>query len=225
MKKVLSITFALVICLGLCACGKNTDIPKVSENTTESITTAEVTVETMTETTVETTETIEAMPMGEKVSGTNFEITVKSIEFANLLGKDNTTRLFERDVVYDNPGEGKVFAIIKFDYTNLAKQTVDMVRDIKFTISYKDGYEFVSFEEEKAYIFEDDLNGVYRRCRFDSGYLMELSPLTSASFFIAIPVAEIVSTDIVSTLNIKVDFGPNIKGNASIIETIYINVQ
>ena len=168
----------------------------------------------------------ESKALGEKYEGENFEITIKNVSFDNVLNKNNTTRVFERDVGQDKPGDGKIYMIINFDYTNLAKTAVDMVRDVKFTVIYKDSYEFVSFEEDKAYIFEDDINGVFRSCRLDTGgYLMELSPLTSDSFVIAIPVAEIVNTDTNSSLEIKVDYGKNIKGGASIVETAYFNVD
>ena len=217
MKKLISLLLALVLCLSLCACGA-----KPAEDT-------EPTLETTITTDPETepaTEPMNVASLNEKYSGDNFEITVKSIEFAELLGKDNTTRVFERDVSWDEPGDGKVFSIIKFDYTNLAKQEVDMVRDVKITVDYKDGYEFASFEENKAYIFEDDINGVFRQCCLDTGgYVMTLSPLTSGSFFIAIPVSEMVSTDTESPIQIKVDYGTNIKGGASIYETVYIKVQ
>lgn len=206
MKKTISLLLALALCLSLCACGGN-GTPEAPETT-------------------EATEATSTVSMGEKLTGDNMEITVKSVDFAELLGKDNTTRVFERDVSWDNPGDGKVYAIIKFDYTNLAKQEVDMVRDVKITVVYKDGYEFASFDEEKAYIFEDDINGVFRQCCLDTGgYVMELSPLTSGSFFIAIPVAEMVSTDTKSPIQIKVDYGANIKGGAPISETVYIKVQ
>lgn len=117
MKQTISLLLALALCLSLCACGGGSGTPE----------------------TTEATEAINMVSMGEKLTGGNMEITVKGIEFAELLGKDNTTRVFERDVSWDNPGEGKVYAIIKFDYTNLAKQEVDMVRDVKITIVYKDG--------------------------------------------------------------------------------------
>lgn len=218
MKKAISLLLALVLCLSLCACGgSNTDTPETTQAPTTEVT------ETPTEA---PTEAINAVNVGEKLVGDNLEITVKSIEFADLLGKDNTTRVFERDVSWDDPGDGKVYAIIKFDYTNLAKQEVDMVRDVKITVVYRDGYEFASFDETKAYIFEDDINGVFRQCCLDTGgYVMKLSPLTSGSFFIAIPVAEMVSTDTESPIQIKVDYGTNIKGGASVSETVYINVQ
>lgn len=168
----------------------------------------------------------ESVPVGEKYAGENLEITIKSTEFAEFLDSDNTTRMFERDVSWENAGDGKVFMIIKFDFTNLSKQVADMPRDLKMTVQYKDGYEFSSFDEEKAYLFEDDINGVFRKCCLDSGgYVMELSPLTSGSYFIAIPVAEIVSTDTDSPLYIQVDFGENIKGGASVEETALYQVQ
>ena len=216
MKKTISLLLALVLCLSLCACGGESNTPETTEATQAPTT----------EATEAPTEATNSVSVGEKLTGDNLEITVKSVEFADLLGKDNTTRVFERDVSWDNPGDGKVYAIIKFDYTNLAKQEVDMVRDVKITVVYKDGYEFVSFDETKAYIFEDDINGVFRQCCLDTGgYVMELSPLTNGSFFIAIPVAEMVSTDTESPIQIKVDYGKNIKGGASISETVYIKVQ
>lgn len=217
MKKIISLLLALVLCLSLCACGGDTTAETPETEATQPATT---------EVTEPPTEAINVVALGEKVSGENLEITIKSFEFAEYLGKDNTTRVFERDVSWDKPGDGKVFSIFKFDYTNLAKEEVDMVRDVKFTVDYKDGYEFASFDESKAYIFEDDINGVFRQCCLDSGgYVMNLSPLTSGSFFIAIPVAEIVSTDTESPIQIKVDYGTNIKGGASISETVYIKVQ
>lgn len=217
MKKTISLLLALVLCLSLCACGGGAAAETPTTEATQPATT---------EATEPPTEAVSIAAMGEKLSGDNLEITVKSLEFAELLGKDNTTRVFERDVSWDKPGDGKVFSIIKFDYTNLAKEEVDMVRDVKITVDYKDGYEFVSFDESKAYIFEDDINGVFRQCCLDTGgYVMNLSPLTSGSFFIAIPVAEIVSTDTEAPIKIKVDYGTNIKGGASIVETVYIKVQ
>ena len=54
---------------------------------------------------------------------------------------------------------------------------------------------------------------------------MALSPLTSGSFFVAIPVAEVVSTDAESPISVRFDYGENIKGGASISETVYIKVQ
>ena len=77
----------------------------------------------------------------------------------------------------------------------------------------------------KAYIYEDDINGSFYQCMMDSGYLMELSPLTSGSYFIAIPVAEIVSTDTVSPIKIKFEYAPFIKGGKEAYQTTYIKVQ
>ena len=226
MKKALSLILALVMCLSLCACGGGNDPADTPATEETKSSTTEATAAPTEAVTTTPTETTNMVALGEKLTGDNIEITVKSIEFAALLGKDNTTRVFERDVSWDKPGDGKVYTIIKFEYTNLAKQEVDMVRDVKITVVYKDGYEFASFDEKKAYIFEDNINGVFRQCCLDTGgYVMELSPLTSGSFFIAIPVAEMVSTDTESPIQIKVDYGTNIKGGASVSETVYINVQ
>ena len=211
MKKTISLLLALVMCLSLCACG-STSNPTVETNAP-------------TETTQSPTEPNNTVVVGEKYAGENLEIIVNSVEFADLLGKDNTTRVFERDESWNSPGDGKVYMIVKFDYTSLAKQDTDMTRDIELTVVYKDGYEFASFEEDEAYIFEDDINGVFRQCILDSGYKMTLSPLTNGSYFIAIPVAEMVSTDSSSSIQIKIEYGPNIKGGASVAETIWINVQ
>lgn len=168
----------------------------------------------------------ELMNLGETAKGQSFEITVKEYEFVEFLGKDNTTRLFARDVSWDDAGDGKVFMVVKFDYMNLDKQEIDMVRDVCVTVNYKDGYEFASHNEEKAYLFEDDINGVFRRCSLDiGGYVMEQSPLTSGSFFIAIPVAEIVSTDTESAINVRFDYGDNIKGGASISESVSFRIR
>lgn len=168
----------------------------------------------------------ELINMGETAKTELFEITAKEYTFAELLGKDNTTKVFTRDVSWDDAGDGKVFMIVKFDYLNLDKREVDLVRDLCITVSYKDGFEFASFEEDKGYLFEDDINGVFRRTCLDSGgYVMALSPLTSGSFFVAIPVAEVVSTDAESPISVRFDYGENIKGGASISETVYIKVQ
>lgn len=168
----------------------------------------------------------ELINMGETAKSDFFEITVKEYEFVELLGNDNTTRLFARDVSWDNAGDGKVFMIVKFDYMNLDKQEIDMVRDVCVTVNYKDGYEFASFDEEKAYLFEDDINGVFRRCSLDiGGYVMELSPLTSGSFFVAVPVAEIVSADTESAITVRFDYGDNIKGGAPVSESISFKIQ
>lgn len=164
--------------------------------------------------------------LNETAKGKFFEVTAKEYEFAELLGEDNTTGLFLRDIGWSNAGDGKVFMIIKFDYTNLAKQEVDMVRDMQVSVLYRDGYEFNSFKEENAYIFEDDINGAFRKCWLDAGgYVMEMSPLSSGSFFVAIPVAEMVSTDTESSIQIRFDYGKNIKGGGELSETIFIDVQ
>ena len=229
MKKTISLLLVLVLCLSLCGCGaekmsKTTEAPAVETFIIKM--TEEPAIETfMIETTELPTDTDTTYSVGEKICGENFELTVKSVEFTDYLEKDNTTRYFQRDVGWEKPEDGKVYTIIKFDYTNLAKRETNMVRDVKFTVIYKDGYEYASFNEEKAYLFEDDINGVFRSCWYDGGYVMDLSPLTGDSYFIAIPVAEIVSKDAESPIQIRVDYGKNIMGGESISETVYIQVR
>lgn len=168
----------------------------------------------------------ELVSIGETAKTELFEITVTEYEFADLLGKDNTTRLFARDISWDDPGDEKVFMIIKFDYVNLDKRAIDMVYDLCVTVDYKDGYEYASFTEDKAYIFEDDTNGVFRRCSLDTGgYAMELSPLTSDSYFVAIPVAKVVSTDTESTIIVRFDYGENIKGGVPVSESVCFKIR
>lgn len=138
--------------------------------------------------------------VGEKASCDTFEVTLKDYEFTERLGSSNTTKLFERDVVWDAPDDkDMVYILFHFDYTNLSKETINMYWDSNVTIDYNNGYLYKTADATGAYIFEDDINGVYSKYRIVGlggiNYKMDLSPLQSGKYFSAIPVPKRVSED------------------------------
>lgn len=149
----------------------------------------------------------ESCRVGEKGKGALAEISMTKYDFAKIIGKENTTRLFVNDVHYESAPDGMVYMLIYFDLSSLAKEQINVPFDVNITVDYNNGYLFKSLDGNGAYCFVDEANGAYYRYMLNTGYVMELSPLQSGKYFAAIPVAEIVSTDTTSPLAVLFEIG------------------
>lgn len=148
-------------------------------------------------------EIIEELAMGETASTEFAKFTLTEIEYAERLNTSTGSGILTRDHGLTDAGlvvGNNIFAILRYDFTNMAKESASVIDVVTVTVDYNNGYLY-STDDGLAYTF--DSTGFYNNYSGD-GYSLELAPLEADNFKVCIPVAPVVGEDEVSPLQIIV---------------------
>lgn len=148
-------------------------------------------------------ETITELAMGETASTEFAKFTLTEIEYAERLNTFTGSGVLTRDHGLSDAGlvvGNNIFAILHYEFTNMAKEKANIIDVVTVTVDYNNGYLY-STDDGLAYTF--DSTGFYNNYSGD-GYNLELAPLEADNFKVCIPVAPVVGEDEVSPLQIIV---------------------
>lgn len=146
----------------------------------------------------------EYLSMGDTASTDFAKLTFTNLEYVDRLNATTGSGILSRDKGLTDAGlvvGNNIFAVIHFDFTNLAKTEKRVIDVVSVTVDYNNGYLYRT-SDGLAYMF--DRTGFYNNYSGD-GYNLDLSPLESDNFKVCIPVAEVVGNDTTSPLQIKVE--------------------
>lgn len=146
----------------------------------------------------------EYLSIGDTASTDFANFTLTSLEYVDRLNATTGSGILSRDRGLTDAGlvvGNKIFAVIHFDFTNLAKTEKRVTDVVAVTVDYNNGYLYRT-SDGLAYMF--DSTGFYNNYSGE-GYILDLSPLESDNFKVCVPVAEVVGADTTSPLQIKIE--------------------
>lgn len=146
----------------------------------------------------------EYLSIGDTASTDFASFTLTNLEYVDRLNTFTGSGVLSRDKGLTDAGlvvGNNIFAVIHFDFTNLAKTEKRITDVVAVTVDYNNGYMYRT-SDGLAYMF--DSTGFYNNYSGD-GYNLDLSPLESDTFKVCIPVAEVVGADTTSPLQIKIE--------------------
>lgn len=146
----------------------------------------------------------EYLSIGNTASTDFANFTLTSLEYVDRLNATTGSGILSRDRGLTDAGlvvGNKIFAVIHFDFTNLAKTEKRVTDVVAVTVDYNNGYLYRT-SDGLSYMF--DSTGFYNNYSGE-GYILDLSPLESDNFKVCVPVAEVVGADTTSPLQIKIE--------------------
>jgi len=140
--------------------------------------------------------------LGEEAKTDLVKFTLKELEFTELI--DSYTYSIKEDdgsgIVPS--GDNMVFAYLTFDIENLSKSKIDIVDNVVITLDYDNGYTYSTDGDNSCYYKEID--SVLTRSSGSGGYVLDIDPLSSGGYNVAIPCAAAVKDNSQKSLNIMV---------------------
>lgn len=160
---------------------------------------------------------IESLTVGETAETELAKITIKKVVYSDKVDKDIAPRLFINERGTLSAPKDKTFVLVYFDFTNLSKEQMYVNEETILAIDYN-GYQFKSSDGD-SWLFEDAKNGsIYGYYgRLVGGYLVELSPLMSNSYFACVPVPKAITEDASSELRIIMEIGNEYDKDYSVV--------